>query len=53
MTGVDAVVVIGASGGLGAALLSALGNSGAYREVVAFSRSGTRRPASRQPSPFW
>lgn len=41
MTGESMAVVIGAGGGIGAALLDALRASGVYGEVVAFSRART------------
>ena len=41
MVGEGVAVVIGASGGIGAALLEALRAGGGYRDVVAFSRAGT------------
>ena len=43
MMGESVAVVIGASGGIGAALLSALRADGSYGTVMAFSRSGTPR----------
>ena len=41
MIGEGVAVVIGSSGGIGAALLQALKASGGYRDVVGFSRAGT------------
>ena len=41
MVGEGVAVVIGASGGIGAALLEALRAGGGYRDVVGFSRAGT------------
>ena len=41
MVGEGVAVVIGASGGIGAALLGALKAGGGYRDVVAFSRANT------------
>ncbi len=43
MIGESVAVVIGAGGGIGAALLDALRASGDYREVVAFSRASSPR----------
>jgi len=43
MIGESVAVVIGAGGGIGAALFDALRASGGYREVVAFSRASTPR----------
>jgi len=41
MTDESVAVVIGAGGGIGAALVGALRAGGGYRDVAAFSRSGT------------
>jgi NAD(P)-dependent dehydrogenase (short-subunit alcohol dehydrogenase family) len=60
MTGVDArhppaspagsAVVVGASGGIGAALVQALVRSGAFASIVALSRAGDRPAAATDPT---